>query len=198
MTLIATRGASRRRAVQTLVVDTTTAEVTAALAARGIDCILLRGPSVARRLYDPAELRTYIDADLLVPPHQIAEAAVTLASIDFIPLAGDGDLDRHRPVHAREWRRGIVAVDLHRTVSGCTAPDALVWQTFAEHSEPVEISGATVRVPAASALALIVALHVAHNGPRMPKPQADTKKNEGRPNEGVPLVALATSVSYLL
>lgn len=165
-----------QRAAQTLVVDTATAEVTAALAARGIDCVLLRGPSVARRLYSTAELRSYIDADLLVPPHQIAEAAATLASIDFTPLAGDGDLDRHRPVHAREWRRGIVAVDLHRTVSGCTAPDDVVWQTFAEHSELVEISGARVRVPAVSALALIVSLHVAHNGPRMPKPLADLER----------------------
>ena len=164
---------TQRAVLRTLIVDGATAEVMTALAARGIDCILLKGPSIARRLYDSAELRTYIDADLLVPPQQIADAGAILASLAFTPVANDGDLDRHRPLHAREWRRGPVAVDLHRTVSGCTVPDAVVWYSFAEQSETFEISGATVLVPTPGALALIVTLHAAHNGRRAWQPLAD-------------------------
>jgi hypothetical protein len=163
----------RQRAAQTLVVDVVVAEVVAALAVRGIECVLLRGPAVARRLYDTAELRSYVDADLLVAPPHVSGTAATLAAIGFTSVAADGDLDRHRPLHAREWRRGPVAVDVHRTISGCTVPDDVVWQVLSEQSEAVVIAGATVRVPTASALALIVVLHAAHNGPRTPKPLAD-------------------------
>lgn len=165
--------AAKRRAAQTLMVDAATAEVIGALALRAVDCILLRGPAVARRLYDAVELRSYIDADLLVSPHQVIKAEGALAAIGFAPVADDGDLSRHRPVHAREWQRGIVSVDLHRRVAGCTAPDDVTWQTFYEHSEVVNLAGASARIPSPATLALIVALHAAHNGPRMPKPLAD-------------------------
>jgi hypothetical protein len=165
--------AAKLRAAQTLTVDGATAEVIRAFALRAVDCILLRGPAVARRLYDAVELRSYIDADLLVSPHQVIKAEEALAAIGFTPLAGDGDLSRHRPVHAREWQRGIVSVDLHRRVAGCTAPDNVTWQTFHEHSELVNLAGASARLPSSAALALIVVLHAAHNGPRMPKPLAD-------------------------
>ncbi|HUQ18202.1 MAG TPA: nucleotidyltransferase family protein [Gemmatimonadaceae bacterium] len=173
MTAKSAAATTRRRAAQTLVVDAATAEVTTAFASRSIDCILLRGPGIARRLYDATELRSYIDADLLVPPQQMEEAAATLRRIGFTPLAADDDLDRHRPVHAREWQRGIVSVDLHSRIAGCTAPDEVTWKVFADNFEPIVVAGATVRIPNASALAVIVALHVAHNGPRMPKPLAD-------------------------
>jgi hypothetical protein len=165
--------AAKRLAAQTLVVDAATAEVLGTLARRGIDCILLRGPAIARRLYDAAELRSYIDADLLVPPHQVINAEEALADIGFAPLTDEDDLSRHRPMHAREWQRGIVSVDLHRRVAGCTAPDDVTWQTFHQHSEIVNLAGASARIPSPAALALIVALHAAHNGPRMPKPLAD-------------------------
>lgn len=167
---------AQRRAAQTLVVDFVTSEVAAALADRGLECILLRGPAIARRLYDTAEARHYVDVDLLVPPERLGEAAATLVALGFAPLASDGDLDGHRPVHAREWQRRGVAVDLHRSVAGCTASDGVVWQAFSEHSEPIDVGGAEVRVPDANALALIVALHAAHNGPRMPKPLADLRQ----------------------
>ena len=164
---------AKRLAAQTLVVDAATAEVIAALARRTVDCILLRGPAVARRLYDAVELRSYIDADLLVSPNQVIDAERALSAIGFTPLADDSDLSHHRPVHAREWQRGNVSVDLHRRVAGCTAPDDVIWQTFHEHSEVVSLAGVSARIPSPSALALIVALHAAHNGPRMPKPLAD-------------------------
>jgi hypothetical protein len=164
------------RAAQTLLVDSVTAEVIAAFTRNGIDSILLRGPAVARRLYDANELRTYIDADVLVPSHQMADAANALATIGFTPLASDADLNLHRPVHAREWQRGAMSVDLHQTIAGCTASTDDVWTAFAAHAEWVSIAGASSRIPDSSALALIVALHAAHNGPRMPKPLEDLKR----------------------
>ncbi|HTL28074.1 MAG TPA: nucleotidyltransferase family protein [Tepidisphaeraceae bacterium] len=167
---------AKRRAAQTLLVDSVTAEVLAAFAHNDIDCILLRGPGVARRLYDATELRSYIDADLLVSPRQISKAADTLASIGFKPLANEGDLDLHRPIHAHEWQRGIVSVDLHQRVAGCTMPDDVTWKIFSEHSESITIAGSSAKIPSRSALALIVALHAAHNGPRMPKPLADLER----------------------
>jgi hypothetical protein len=166
-------GTKRLAVLQTLIVDEAAAEVTDALNVRRIESILLKGPSIARRLYDSAEVRSYVDVDLLVSPEKMGDAAATVASLGFNPLASDGDLDPHRPVHAREFRRGPVSVDLHRTLSGCTMADDIVWSSFAEHTEAVEISGVRVRVPTAGALALIVVLHAAHNGPRTPKPLAD-------------------------
>src|SRR4051812_33541241 len=41
--------------------DLAIAEVVEALRDAGIPCILLKGPSTARWLFDPGELRTYID-----------------------------------------------------------------------------------------------------------------------------------------
>jgi hypothetical protein len=103
----------------------------------------------------------------------VKSATDALARIGFKPLAGEGDFDIHRPVHAREWQRDAVSVDLHQRIAGCTAPDDAIWQTFAANSESINIAGVSARAPSPCALALIVALHAAHNGPRMPKPLAD-------------------------
>jgi hypothetical protein len=157
-------------------VDAAAAEVIRKLAAGNIDCLLLRGPVIARRLYDRDELRPYIDADLLVPPHQFSKAGDVLSSIGYSPLASDSDLGLHRPVHAREWSRGTMSVDLHQRVAGCSAPDDVTWKVFAAHSELLDVAGAPARVPTPGALAVIVALHAAHNGPRMPKPLADLSR----------------------
>jgi hypothetical protein len=168
--------AAKRRAAQTLIVDAAAAEVIAALAHAHVDCVLLRGPAVARRLYDATELRSYIDADLLISPDHLLKAEGVLGAIGFTPLADAGDLGHHRPVHAREWQRGVVSVDLHQRVAGCTAPDEVTWRAFHENSELIDFSGTQATVPTPAAVALIVALHAAHNGPRMAKPLADLSR----------------------
>jgi hypothetical protein len=157
-----------RAAARMLAVDAATAEVVAAFRSRGSPSILLRGPAVARRLFDPDERRAYVDADLLVPPEEHGAAAETLTRLGFAPLAAAEDLARHRALHAHEWRRPAdrVSVDLHLTISGARAPAEEVWHALAEGSEVEVVGGEEVAVPGPAGLALVVALHAAHNGPR--------------------------------
>ena len=94
--------------------DLAIAEVVEALREAGIPCILLKGPSTARWLYDPGELRTYIDIDLLVPFPRNAAGAV-LEQLGFAPCPPETGY-AWRPA-ALGWMR---AVDL---CQGRTARD---------------------------------------------------------------------------
>jgi hypothetical protein len=169
------RSATLRAAASTLVIDAATAEVVAALRARNVPSVLLRGPAIARRLFRAGEVRPYLDLDLLVSPDRQRDAAEVLAGLGFARIATDDDLAGQRPLHASEWRRASdrVSVDLHRTVSGARAPEAEVWLALEQNADEARIGGETVAVPNPAALALVLALHAAHNGPRGSKTLAD-------------------------
>jgi hypothetical protein len=62
-------------AARTLALDLAAGELIRALAAAGIDCLLLKGPAMAHRLYlDAPGCRNYGDIDLLVAPWQFDAA----------------------------------------------------------------------------------------------------------------------------
>ena len=162
-------------AAQTLAVDTATAQVVAALRERGIPSVVLRGPSVARRLYDQGELRRYVDLDLLVPPGDWEKAGEALAELGYQPAVVETDLPRHRRLHASEWtrERDRVSVDLHRTISGVQVTDEEVWSAFAEGGQTELVAGEQVVLTRPAALALIVTLHAAQHGAEKEKPLDD-------------------------
>ena len=162
-----------RSVAQSLAVDVATGEVVAALREAGIRSVVLRGPALARQVYAAGELRPYVDVDLLVAPGEEEAANAVLSRLGFALVASDAELAGHRPVHAHEWLRDGVAVDLHRTLSGVGAAPAELWAAIAAESEVEVVGGIEVKVPSPAAVALQLGLHAAHHGPRRGKSLRD-------------------------
>jgi hypothetical protein len=77
-----------------------------ALAAEFLQVILLKGPSMAERLYGGTNLRTSRDIDLLVRHRDLAIAGDIFTALGFI--RGIDDEGRHQT-----WMRGATMVELH-------------------------------------------------------------------------------------
>jgi hypothetical protein len=153
-------------AAASLGVDVVTAEVAESFRSAGIRCILLRGPSIARHLYNFGESREYEDVDLLVAPSTMGEAERILADRGFEHLAVLGQRPDDRPAWARTWVRPADRgdVDLHRTLVGIRVKPEEVWKVFSAHIEPIEVARARMNGLDAEATAIVVALHAAHHG----------------------------------
>src|SRR6266571_2714839 len=66
-----------------LLADATTCEVTTALRAARIRSILLKGPTIARWLYEQVSMRPYVDSDLMVADRDVCTAEEVLAGLGF-------------------------------------------------------------------------------------------------------------------
>ena len=98
-----------------------------AFAQARLDVLPLKGPSLAKRLYGGAALRTCRDLDLLVRRKDLPAAERLLRSLGFEPR-GHGD-DYHRT-----WLRATTAVELHFDVENPLAFNfdiRAVWQRAA-------------------------------------------------------------------
>lgn len=157
---ISTRGAILR-------VDATTAEVTRAFRAAGIRSILLKGPAVARWLYEDRAARPYTDSDLLVSPDDVAAAEDVLRGLGFRSFTHQSATDRRlRPHHALPWLPPPhlgAAVDLHQSIGDVKAGPATVWAVLSADTEEIEVAGATVEVLGVPGRALHAAVHAAHH-----------------------------------
>ncbi len=161
-------------AMRTLRIDATSAEVFVALRARGIPSVLLKGPSVARWIYEKAR-RTYEDCDLLVRSADLDEADRVLRSLGF-ERRGLDSIPGDWPKHAAVYRRSGVVVDLHRTLLGVDAGEDRLWDALAPHREPMRVGGADVDVLDPAGRALVLALHAAKDGGRAEKPLTDLER----------------------
>ena len=163
-------------AARALRTDLAAAEAIAALHDEGVDAILLRGPAIARRLYDAGEHRAYVDADLLVAPGTRRRAEAVLERLGYGEGLGEADFARDR--HAIDWTRprDHATVDLHWTIRGVTATEEELWAALSERAEPILLGGRPVLVPGPAGLALLVALHVAQHGDLKPKPAEDLRR----------------------
>jgi hypothetical protein len=139
-------------------VDAVTAEAVAALRAAGVRTILLKGPAVARWLYDEPGKRAYRDSDLLVAPPDLRRAQRTLRALDFEPSPEESWLRR-----ARAWSRAGAVVDLHTSLFGVEVPAASVWAILSRDTEQMEVGGLQVEIMAEPARALHVATHAAQH-----------------------------------
>jgi hypothetical protein len=131
-------------AMRTLRIDAATGEVFSALRDKGIASIVLKGPSVARWLYDSGR-RQYGDCDLLVRESDLSVAQQSLLQLGFerrglYTIRGDW------PRHAAAYRRGDVTVDLHRTLLGVKVEADGLWDALAPHREPMLVGGVDVDV----------------------------------------------------
>jgi hypothetical protein len=148
------------------------------LAQADVSCILVRGPSLTRWLYPQHQTRNYIDVDLLVAPDGFERAERTLESLGFAHVSTMMQRSDDRPVHARTWYRDAdsAAVDLHRTIIGARAADAVVWDTMLRETESIQVGGERLDGLNAAATALVVALHVAQHGRQTSKPLDDLRQ----------------------
>jgi hypothetical protein len=146
-----------------LAADARAAEVVGAFEHRGIRSILLRGPAIARWLYDEGE-RTYCDVDLVVEPPAVEAAEAVLAELGFLgrPLRRRAS---EPPRHAESWARGGgPAIDLHRRLVGVDCPDDELWDALLEHTEPLTVHGCELQTLDHTALLLVITLHAAQHG----------------------------------
>ena len=117
--------------------DTLVTHLATTLDVNGIECLVLKGPVLARLAYQPADRRHYFDIDLLVPAAMIDEAVHALATDGFErrspPLRKGYDARFAKSVTLRGQE--IVEVDLHRTLFagpfGLRVDIAHLWESAA-------------------------------------------------------------------
>jgi hypothetical protein len=167
--------AAQSRAVRRLLLDAALAEIVPELRARNVESLLLKGPAVARRLYERPEERGYGDIDLLVPPTQFAAAQWALHELGFRDrYAGARASERSHHHDTFQRSRGPAAiVELHRTLRLVPASHPRVWDLLSADAVRIEVAGVTVDTPAPAALGVIVALHAAQHGVRAAQPVRD-------------------------
>ncbi len=164
--------------IQTIALDRIARTVTVAFAGAGIPVILLKGPAIARWLYDDGTHRPYFDIDLLVRPADWERATAILAEMGFRDRdrwrGGEGT---DRMAHAATWARADgCAVDLHWSVFGATVAPEIVWQVLSARTETVRVGRVELPILARGPLAAQVALHAAQHGAREPQPIADVER----------------------
>lgn len=150
---------------RTLLADATTCEVTTALRSANIRSVLLKGPAIARWLYEHVSMRPYVDSDIMVAEADIARAEEVLADLGFEHLPLD-DIPSGLPWHAREWmrRRDGASLDLHRTLIGAGVEPEEVWRVLCAETERLQVGEVDVEVLKEPARALHLALHAAQDG----------------------------------
>jgi hypothetical protein len=175
-----------------LAVDAWAVEAVQALEAADVPAILLKGPSLARWLYDGRAPRTYADADLLVPLRRREVARDVLRSLGYregvSPAPPPGTIE-----HAAPWlrRADSAIIDLHHTISGASTEPEHVWAALDPHTEALVVNGHRLRVLDVPGRALTVALHAAQHGPHVPRPLEDLRRALEVADESVWLQAAA-------
>ena len=124
-------------------------------AAERLELILLKGPSLAKRLYGDASLRVCRDLDLLVRRSEAEAAGSLLTKLGFTP----NDLPED---YQHAWQRGTTLVELHVDVENPLAIDfdvAAAWS----RTEAAEFAGQPVRIFAPIDELLFLCLHGARH-----------------------------------
>jgi hypothetical protein len=135
----------------------------------GIRSLLLKGPVLARLLYEGGH-RDYFDIDLLVGPRHLAKAREALAGLGYrFGYEERGIDDVAGVVHAELWAQrgehGPLWVDLHKRLPGCRASDEVVWEALWGRQWSIQFAGRETTVLAEGGLAFHLALHAAQGGP---------------------------------
>lgn len=151
-------------AARNLRVAHTTAVVVGALQDRGIDVILLKGPSTVRWLYAD-EPRPYQDCDLLVSPGMFQTAERVLRDLGYTPYIEQEQMPAWWREHSVEWAHPTLAlVDLHRTLKGVGVDDQTVWGVLSAERETMVVGERPCPVLSAPARGLVLALNRAGDG----------------------------------
>jgi len=169
---------AERRAVAAgnLRIDAATAEVLGEFRAIGVEALLLKGPSIARWLYDGT--RGYTDCDLWVRPGNGEAAERVLRGLGYEKAVDKGGLPDWWQEHGSDWTRSAdgVCVDLHRTLPGVGVDAESAWRTLSATTETLEVACYPARALSLPARALHIALHAAHHGPAWGAVLADLER----------------------
>jgi hypothetical protein len=161
-------------AARTLALDLATGEVVRALNAAGVANMLLKGPTMADRLYgDAPGTRNYGDIDLLVKPEDFEAAGQVLAGLGFQDRRAGIRRREAARLQERPWHRdglAYIAVDLHRGFHNVTDWDRW-WDVLSQHSDMLTVEGQAVVVPNRVGCAVVAGLHAS-------KPSASAKPLE--------------------
>ncbi len=163
----ALRDQARRAAVTALMQETELQRVLPALAAQGVQPLLLKGTPLAYTHYPTPALRPRADVDLLIPPDHFERAAAALEALGYHRLnAIQGKLVSRQNTFLRFGDRGVQHVlDVHWKISN--APmfvDTLVYAEMLARARPILELGEHARAPAAPHALLLACVHrVAHH-----------------------------------
>lgn len=157
--------AQRAEVADSLVASQQTGEVLRAMLARGIRPVVLKGWSLAERLWPAPWMRPPGDVDLLIEEEALGGTVSVLAQLGLHPTQGEAP-GRWRPAPSGidAWRSGPgVSVDVHtqlfRTVgSGLSARDVL------SRALPASLLGLSVRLLAPADEILFLLVHAAKHG----------------------------------
>jgi hypothetical protein len=169
-----------KAAAQRLLIDAGTLQAVRLFQAADIPCILLKGPSIARWLYDDPSERFYCDSDLLVPHDLLPQAENALLEAGFEKLSRD--LPLNRPRVSMEWEdlTSGSAVDLHVSLTGIGAHPQRAWDTLVESTEKLFILNREVDVLGPAARALHLGLHACQHGHNDPHVLEDLRRGVER------------------
>jgi hypothetical protein len=170
---------------QNLRVDAATAEVLQALDRAGVQARLLKGPTLARWLYDQENPRSYGDSDLLVAPADVTAVGAILESLGFSQRLDAARMPHWWREHASEWWReeDAALVDLHRTLAGLGVDDDTAWRVLSAEHDELLVAGQPARCLALPARTLHVILHAAQHGAGWARPDEDLRRLLARCDE---------------
>lgn len=166
-----------------LAADAATVEAVGRLEREGMSPLLLKGPALARLLYEPSEVRTWSDADLLVGPSDHAAAMALLAELGFEPRISDVAARDSVPhaVHLIRTRGPYPeSIDLHRSFAGVEADPEVLWRSLDSNRESIDLFGRRIGVPSTHARLALVALHAASHGRPAERSMEDLRRAAAR------------------
>jgi hypothetical protein len=162
---------------RSLALDLVTAEAVEALRAVGVRSIVLKGPAIARWLYEDGAPRPYGDSDVLVDPDRLDTAARALAAIGLRKLIDarliPGVVGHHLVLHRS---RDAAFLDLHWRLPFTAAPPDTAWRLLSAGTETTKIAGVEVEVLGLPARTLHLALHAAQHGASASRPLEDLRR----------------------
>jgi hypothetical protein len=147
-------------------VDYAAARAIRAFESAGIPCVVLKGPSIARWLFEPEDARTYVDCDLLVHPAEFDIAVRLLTGIGFHPDLDEAQMPswwREHALTAFHTDDGTM-VDLHRSLPGAEVEDERQWSTLSGSTDEIKLGDLTVRALSQPGRLMHAALHAAQHG----------------------------------
>lgn len=138
-----------------------TAELLRALAARGIETMLLKGIHLARFVYPEPGLRSMADVDLMVRRDRLAEAEAVALELGYGPLPRP-DLEQFCSWSnhlAKLEKDGAPVIELHWAVERPTSPFRIDHDALWARSAAAELEGVPVRLLSPEDLLLHLVLH---------------------------------------
>lgn len=118
------RGEAIRAAMHEPMRASDVSEVLAALAARGVDTLILKGSALAYEIYDAPELRPRGDTDLLIAPHHRSVTAEVMGALGFEEQPASHD--EHGLRQAIFKRAPGMIYDIHWAVTNIPVFDAVL------------------------------------------------------------------------